>query len=217
MADGLLSSILGVIDRQKQATKAGLGLLVSDPIEFARNATARYFPAPEEAAQQRALEQSGGIAMNTPYMDKMFNLAQFQGSIKPMKVFHGGASPIFSPNLSKSGSVSKIPEEGRAFWVTPSESSAKQFGEMASKTPVISEFFYVPKNPLVVEYPVRSIFDNTFGKLKIDSLNKARKSGYDSVIFRQAGNGEKLLADEIAILDTVTIKTGKAKTGLLGK
>jgi hypothetical protein len=83
MADGLLTSILGAIDRQKQATKAGLGLLVNDPMEFARNATARYFPTPEEVAQQRALEQSGGMAMNTPYMDKMFNLAQFQGSIKP--------------------------------------------------------------------------------------------------------------------------------------
>jgi hypothetical protein len=82
MADGLLTSILGAIDRQKQATKAGLGLLVNDPMEFARNATARYFPTPEEVAQQRALEQSGNMAMNTPYMDKMFNLAQFQGSIK---------------------------------------------------------------------------------------------------------------------------------------
>jgi hypothetical protein len=84
MADGLLSSILGVIDRQKQATKAGLGLLVSNPLEFAKSATARYFPTSEEVAQQRALEQSGGMAMNTPYMDKMFNLAQFQGSIKPI-------------------------------------------------------------------------------------------------------------------------------------
>ena len=83
MADGLLTSILGAIDRQKQATQAGLGLLVSNPMEFARSATARYFPTPEEVAQQRALEQSGGMAMNTPYMDKMFNLAQFQGSIKP--------------------------------------------------------------------------------------------------------------------------------------
>jgi hypothetical protein len=83
MADGLLSSVLGVIDRQKQATKAGLGLLVNDPMEFARNATARYFPTPEEVAQQRAIEQAGGDTFNTPYMQKMFNLAQFQGSIKP--------------------------------------------------------------------------------------------------------------------------------------
>lgn len=217
MADGLLSSIGGAIKDQYETTKRGLGLLVNDPSQFTKEAVARYFPTKEEVAQFRAIEKSGGDTSNTPYMQKMFNLAQFQGSIKPMKVFHGGASTISSPDLSKSGSVSKIPEEGRAFWVTPSESSAKQFGEMASKTPVISEFFYVPKNPLVVEYPVRSIFDNTFGKLKIDSLNKARKSGYDSVIFRQAGNGEKLLADEIAILDTATIKTGKAKTGLLGK
>jgi hypothetical protein len=82
MADGLLTSILGAIDRQKQATKAGLGLLVNDPMEFARNATARYFPTPEEVAQQRAIEQAGGDTFNTPYMEKMFNLAQFQGSIK---------------------------------------------------------------------------------------------------------------------------------------
>lgn len=83
MADGLLTSILGAIDRQKQATKAGLGLLVSDPMEFARSATARYFPTPEEVAQQRAMEQAGMDTFNTPYMQKMFNLAQFQGSIKP--------------------------------------------------------------------------------------------------------------------------------------
>jgi hypothetical protein len=83
MADGLLTSILGAIDRQKQTTKAGLGLLVNDPMEFARNATARYFPTPEEVAQQRAIEQAGGDTFNTPYMEKMFNLAQFKGNIKP--------------------------------------------------------------------------------------------------------------------------------------
>lgn len=84
MADGLLTSILGAIDRQKQATKAGLGLLVSDPMEFARSATARYFPTPEEVAQQRAMEQAGTDTFDSPYMQKMFNLAQFQGSIKPL-------------------------------------------------------------------------------------------------------------------------------------
>jgi len=103
MADGLLTSILGAIDRQKQATKAGLGLLVSDPMEFARNATARYFPTPEEVAQQRALEQSGGIAMNTPYMDKMFNLAQFQGSIKP--------TGLLTPNQKAMAEIRKIQSE----------------------------------------------------------------------------------------------------------
>lgn len=83
MADGLLTSILGAIDRQKQATQAGLGLLVSNPMEFARSATARYFPTPEEVAQQRAMEQAGTETFDSPYMQKMFNLAQFQGSIKP--------------------------------------------------------------------------------------------------------------------------------------
>ena len=83
MADGLLTSIQNALQNQYQTTKRGLGLLVSDPTQFGKEAVARYFPTPEEAAQQRALEQFGGMAMNTPYMDKMFNLAQFQGSIKP--------------------------------------------------------------------------------------------------------------------------------------
>ena len=83
MADGLLTSIQNALQNQYQTTKRGLGLLVNDPAQFGREAVARYFPTLEEVAQQRALEKSGGIAMNTPYMDKMFNLAQFQGSIKP--------------------------------------------------------------------------------------------------------------------------------------
>jgi hypothetical protein len=97
MADGLLSSILGAVDRQKQATKAGLGLLVNDPMEFARNATARYFPTPEEVAQQRAIEQAGGDTFNTPYMQKMFNLAQFQGSIKPTGLLQQTNKVIANP------------------------------------------------------------------------------------------------------------------------
>lgn len=129
MADGLLTSILGAVDRQKQATKAGLGLLVSDPMEFARSATARYFPTPEEVAQQRALEQSGGMAMNTPYMDKMFNLAQFQGSIKPTGLlqstrplfdegwYHGTTGDIrqFRKDLLGEATGAKSAEEGFFF------------------------------------------------------------------------------------------------------
>lgn len=90
MADGLLTSIQNALQNQYQTTKRGLGLLVNDPAQFGREAVARYFPTPEEVAQQRALEKSGGIAMNTPYMDKMFNLAQFQGSIKPTGLLQAG-------------------------------------------------------------------------------------------------------------------------------
>lgn len=124
MADGLLTSILGAIDRQKQATQAGLGLLVSNPMEFARSATARYFPTPEEVAQQRAMEQSGNMAMNTPYMDKMFNLAQFQGSIKPTTKglfdqgwYHGTTGDIkqFRPDLLGEATKAKSAEEGFFF------------------------------------------------------------------------------------------------------
>lgn len=85
MADGLLTGIGDVIKRQYETTKRGFGLLVDDPTQFAREATARYFPTKEEVAQFNAVEKSGGDIWNTPYMQKMFNLAQFQGSIKPVK------------------------------------------------------------------------------------------------------------------------------------
>lgn len=94
MADGLLASIQNALQNQYQTTKRGLGLLVSDPTQFGKEAVARYFPTPEEVAQQRALEKSSGMAMNTPYMDKMFNLAQFQGSIKPTGLMF---DPRFDP------------------------------------------------------------------------------------------------------------------------
>jgi len=90
MADGLLSSIGGAIKDQYETTKRGLGLLVNDPSQFTKEAVARYFPTKEEVAQFRAIEKSGGDTSNTPYMQKMFNLAQFQGSIKPTGLLQKG-------------------------------------------------------------------------------------------------------------------------------
>lgn len=84
MADGLLSNILGMIDRQKQTTRAGLGLLADNPMEFAAQATARYFPTKEEEAQYNQIQAAGGDVSKTPYYQKIFNLSQFQGSIKPV-------------------------------------------------------------------------------------------------------------------------------------
>lgn len=136
MADGLLTSILGAIDRQKQATKAGLGLLVSDPMEFARSAVARYFPTPEEVAQQRAMEQAGMDTFNTPYMQKMFNLAQFQGSIKPTGLLQS-TRPLF--------------DEG---WYHGTTGDIKQFrsdllGEATGAKSAKEGFFFArdPRNP----------------------------------------------------------------------
>ena len=129
MADGLLASIQNALQNQYQTTKRGLGLLVSDPTQFGKEAVARYFPTPEEVAQQRALEQSGGMAMNTPYMDKMFNLAQFQGSIKPTGLlqstkplfdegwYHGTTGDIrqFRKDLLGEATGAKSAEEGFFF------------------------------------------------------------------------------------------------------
>lgn len=83
MADGLLSDITNWIDQRKQAAKASVGLLADNPQEWAAQATARYFPTKEEVAQYRAIEKAGGDTWNTPYSQKLFNLTQFQGIIKP--------------------------------------------------------------------------------------------------------------------------------------
>ena len=84
MADGLLSNVLGAVDRKKQGVKAGLGLLADNPQEWLAQATARYFPTKEEERQYRAVKQAGGDITQTPYYQKIFDLAQFQSSLKPL-------------------------------------------------------------------------------------------------------------------------------------
>jgi hypothetical protein len=84
MADGLLSNVLGAIDRKKQEVKAGLGLLANNPQEWAAQATARYFPTKEEERQFRMVKEMGGDITQTPYYQKIFDLAQFQSSLKPL-------------------------------------------------------------------------------------------------------------------------------------
>lgn len=84
MAEGLLSKLFGMLDRQKQTTKAGIGLLADNPIEFAKQTTARYLPTKEEEAQFKAIQSAGGDFTQTPYFQKVMELSQFQGSIKPL-------------------------------------------------------------------------------------------------------------------------------------
>lgn len=129
MADGLLTSILGAIDRQKQTTKAGLGLLADNPAEFARMATEKYFPTNAEYEQYKAMQKSGMDTFDSPYMQKIFNLAQFQGSIKPTGLlqstrplfdegwYHGTTGDIkqFRPDLLGEATGAKSAEEGFFF------------------------------------------------------------------------------------------------------
>lgn len=159
--------------------------------------------SPEEALNVAMMATGGSFSASSPANALR---AGFSRPTTSVKVFHGGASPVTAPDLSRSGFVSGIVEEGPAFWVTPSKSSAESFGRLASNTPIISEFNFRPKNPLIVEYPVKTIIDGSFSKLKIDALNKARQAGHDSVVFKQAGKGEKLVEDEIAILNPAALK-----------
>lgn len=89
MADGLLSSALNWIDQRKQAAKSSVGLLANDPQEWLTQTTARYLPTKAEEQQYRAIQQAGGDITQTPYYQKLFDLAQFQSSIKTPKVASG--------------------------------------------------------------------------------------------------------------------------------
>jgi hypothetical protein len=85
MADGLLSGLTNWIDQRKQAAKASVGLLADNPQEWLAQTTARYLPTKEEEQQYRAVKQAGGDITQTPYYQKIFDLTQFQGSLKPIR------------------------------------------------------------------------------------------------------------------------------------
>jgi len=80
---GLLDSVIEAAKQQYQTTKRGFGLLASNPQQFAQEATARYFHTKEEEAQFAQAQAAGGDYMQTPYYQKVMDLSQFQGSIKP--------------------------------------------------------------------------------------------------------------------------------------
>ena len=80
---GLLDSVIEAAKQQYQTTKRGFGLLASNPQQFAQEATTRYFPTKEEEAQFAQAQAAGGDYMQTPYYQKIMDLSQFQGSIKP--------------------------------------------------------------------------------------------------------------------------------------
>jgi hypothetical protein len=80
---GLLDSVIEAAKQQYQTTKRGFGLLASNPQQFAQEATARYFPTKEEEAQFAQAQATGGDYTQMPYYQKVMNLSQFQGSIKP--------------------------------------------------------------------------------------------------------------------------------------
>ena len=80
---GLLDSVIEAAKQQYQTTKRGFGLLASNPQQFAQEATTRYFPTKEEEAQFAQAQAAGGDYTQTPYYQKVMNLSQFQGSIKP--------------------------------------------------------------------------------------------------------------------------------------
>lgn len=123
-------------------------------------------------------------------------------------VYHGSNTTVSAPDLTMAGKVSGITEEGHVFWVTSDRASAEGFAKLADGD-VINEYRLEPKNPLVIEVPVKDVISGEFANTKVDVLNQARQSGNDVVVFKQAGNGMKMMADEIAVLDPQAVRSTK--------
>lgn len=123
-----------------------------------------------------------------------------------MNVYHGGRVKVSSPDFTLSGTVSGIKEEQGVFWVSPSKDLALKAGTAASSKPVLSEFEFKPKNPLRIEYPIKSVFDGSFFKIKADAIKKAKKSGHDAIIFSMINTGHLVnFADEIAVVNPAAL------------
>lgn len=83
MDSATIPGLLNWIDQTKQTVKSGIGLLADNPSEWAAQVAARYFPTKEEERQFNALRKSGApnsALYDSPYLQKILNLSQFQGS-----------------------------------------------------------------------------------------------------------------------------------------
>jgi hypothetical protein len=110
---GLLDSLVEAAKQQYQTTKRGFGLLASNPQQFAQEATARYFPTKEEEAQFAQAQAAGGDYMQTPYYQKIMDLSQFQGSIKPTGLLNVPTQPITEQKLFEFSPSTKLNEDSK--------------------------------------------------------------------------------------------------------
>ena len=180
MADGLLSSALGLIDRAKQSAKANIGLLFSNPQEFATQATAKYFPTKDEELQYRAVEQAGGDVTQTPYYKKMFDLAQFQGSIKPTSI---GKDAILSAKEMLNKPREGVWDGEKPFDMWKAEQQARMEAE---KNAPKSGLLPSPQSLSMPSVPTAEQMKQ-FGRVEVVPLSKA-------VSFQSARNWEKFNA-----------------------
>ena len=184
MADGLLSSALGAIDRQKQAAKSSIGLLASNPQEWLTQATARYLPTKAEEQQYRAMQQAGGDITQTPYYQKLFDLAQFQSSIKGKTFYRGSTADeqMLRPSSGHHHGVLGIS-------TTPDKKFAKMHGEYvksySAKPGEFVDFF-----DLVKMYD-KAHGDDAFLKASEEKVtNFAKKKGYIGSYYNDPFGGE---------------------------
>ena len=173
---GLLSDIVGMIDRAKQSAKANVGLLVSDPREYMAsvNDQARAFNQAGNLAAQAKLNELRGLLV-TPeqaaakqYVDRVNqDLAMgFAGTItkspQPFKVAHG-TNQVFDEFAAGKGITSKH------IYTTPEQyaADAAQYG----------------KNVITATASPKKMIDfSDYDKLDKTTLNSIKKAAKDAGI-----------------------------------
>lgn len=183
MADGLLSSGLGMIDRAKQALAARFGLLASNPEEFAR----------QLAAEQRqragvgllgepktAEEMASGAWINTPYGRQAMEAGSgFAGTIikspQPFKVAHG-TNEMFDEFKAGMGRTAKH------IYTTP-----EQYAEDAAK--------YGKNVITAIASPKKMIDFTDYGNLDKTTINSIKKAAKDAGITDKYYKFENFLDD----------------------
>lgn len=214
---GLLSDVLGFIDRSKQSAKANLGLLFSDPREYlaTMEGQARDFNRLQSLAVQGDINARKGLPV-TPeqlaarqYVDRVTNdvAMGFAGSITP-KYYHGTTKAISELNPKKSfGNLG-------VSWVTPDPKFANRYATYGEanvmplniKEGKVFDFSNAEDiSKLKQKASKQEIYDPIRGRITLDKLvpdnlsgsyfsaehpqifNLIKKMGYDSVAVYEDG------------------------------
>jgi hypothetical protein len=131
MADGLLSSALGAIDRTKQALGARFGLLADNPEEFARQLAAETRArtgAGLIGEPKTAEEMASGKWINTPYGKQAIQAFSIAAPI----AYHGSPYIFDKFDISKVGTGEGSQAYGHGMYYAEYEPTAKQFASIAS-------------------------------------------------------------------------------------
>jgi hypothetical protein len=175
MADGLLSSALGAIDRTKQALGARFGLLASNPEEFARQLAAETRArtgAGLIGEPKTAQEMASGNWINTPYGKQAIQAFSIAAPI----AYHGSPYIFDKFDISKVGTGEKNQAQGWGVYLSESMPYAEGFArkELTGAPNVAYRVKSGGEDPMVT---LKQIFPNKSESWYREQVSKANEKG----------------------------------------